>query len=60
MDRTVLPLITIFGGSGFLGTQVVQLLARKDYRVRVAVRRPDLAGHLRTLGPVRQHLVRSG
>jgi NADH dehydrogenase len=47
-------LVTIFGGSGFVGTQIVQLLARAGYRVRVAVRRPDLAGHLRTLGAVGQ------
>jgi len=47
-------LVTIFGGSGFVGTQVVQLLARAGYRVRVAVRRPDLAGHLRPLGNVGQ------
>lgn len=47
-------LVTIFGGSGFVGTQLVQLLARAGYRVRVAVRRPDLAGHLRPLGGVGQ------
>jgi len=47
-------LVTIFGGSGFVGTQIVQLLARAGYRVRVAVRRPDLAGHLRPLGAVGQ------
>ena len=47
-------LITIFGGSGFVGTQVVQLLARAGYRIRVAVRRPDLAGHLKPLGSVGQ------
>lgn len=46
--------VTIFGGSGFIGTQVVQLLARRGYRVRVAVRRPDLAGHVRPLGAVGQ------
>lgn len=46
--------VTIFGGSGFVGTQIVQLLARRGYRVRVAVRRPDLAGHLRPLGAVGQ------
>jgi uncharacterized protein YbjT (DUF2867 family) len=47
-------LVTIFGGSGFVGTQVVQLLARAGYRIRVAVRRPDLAGHLKPLGAVGQ------
>jgi uncharacterized protein YbjT (DUF2867 family) len=46
--------VTIFGGSGFLGTQVVQVLARKGYRIRVAVRRPDLAGHVKPLGMVGQ------
>ena len=47
-------LITIFGGSGFVGTQVVQLLARAGYRIRVALRRPDLAGHVKPLGNVGQ------
>ncbi len=47
-------LVTIFGGSGFVGTQIVQLLARAGYRVRVAVRRPDLAGHVKPLGAVGQ------
>lgn len=53
MDRAN-TLVTIFGGAGFVGTQIVQLLARKGYRIRVAVRRPDLAGHLKTLGGVGQ------
>jgi uncharacterized protein YbjT (DUF2867 family) len=53
MDRAN-TLVTVFGGSGFLGTQLVQLLARQGYRIRVAVRRPDLAGHLRPLGAVGQ------
>jgi NADH dehydrogenase len=53
MDRAN-NLVTIFGGSGFLGTQVVQLLARQGYRIRVAVRRPDLAGHVKPLGAVGQ------
>ncbi len=47
-------LVTIFGGSGFVGTQIVQVLARAGYRIRVAVRRPDLAGHVRLLGAVGQ------
>ncbi|MEQ1770923.1 MAG: complex I NDUFA9 subunit family protein [Devosia sp.] len=46
--------VTIFGGSGFVGTQLVQRLARAGYRIQVAVRRPDLAGHLRPLGGVGQ------
>ncbi len=47
-------LITVFGGSGFLGSHVVGVLARAGYRVRVAVRRPDLAGYLQPLGEVGQ------
>jgi len=43
-------LATIFGGSGFIGTQLTQELARRGYAVRVAVRRPDLAGHVRMFG----------
>lgn len=49
-------MVTLIGGSGFLGTQTVQQLVRLGYRVRVAVRRPDLAGHLKPLGPVSQIL----
>lgn len=53
-------LVTIFGGSGFLGRHLVQLLAKRGYRVRVACRRPDLAGHLQPLGNVGQiHAVQS-
>ncbi|MEO3997231.1 complex I NDUFA9 subunit family protein [Mesorhizobium sp. CAU 1732] len=48
------PLVTVFGGSGFLGRHVVRALARRGYRVRVAVRNPNLAGHLQPLGNVGQ------
>ncbi len=47
-------LVTVFGGSGFVGRHVVRDLAMRGYRVRVAVRRPDLAGFLRPLGMVGQ------
>ncbi len=47
-------LITIFGGSGFLGRHVVRALAKRRYRIRVAVRRPELAGYLQPLGTVGQ------
>jgi NADH dehydrogenase len=47
-------LVTVFGGSGFVGRHVVQALTRRGYRVRAAVRRPDLAGHLQPLGGVGQ------
>lgn len=53
-------LITVFGGSGFLGRHLVRALAKRHYRVRVAVRRPDLAGHLQPLGRVGQiHAVQA-
>jgi len=47
-------LVTVFGGSGFVGRHVVRALARRGYRVRVAVRRPDLARFLMTAGAVGQ------
>ncbi len=47
-------LVVIFGGSGFVGRHVVRALARRGYRIRVACRRPDLAGHLQPLGNVGQ------
>lgn len=47
-------LVTVFGGTGFLGRYIVRELARKGYRVRLAVRRPDLAGHLQPMGAVGQ------
>ncbi|MFK0332411.1 complex I NDUFA9 subunit family protein [Rhizobium sp. NPDC090275] len=48
------PLVTVFGGSGFVGRHVVRALAKRGYRIRVAVRRPDLAGFLQPLGNVGQ------
>ena len=47
-------LVTVFGGSGFVGRHTVRLLARQGFRVRAAVRRPDLAGHLQPMGGVGQ------
>src|SRR5258707_6600207 len=53
-------LVTVFGGSGFVGRSVVRALAKRDYRVRVAVRRPELAGHLQPVGRVGQiHAVQA-
>jgi uncharacterized protein YbjT (DUF2867 family) len=53
-------LVTIFGGSGFIGRNVVRALCKRDYRLRVAVRRPELAGHLQPLGKVGQiHAVQA-
>jgi len=60
---TAIPLetlVTVFGGSGFLGRHVVRALAKLGYRVRVAVRRPELAGFLQPLGQVGQiHAVQA-
>ena len=47
-------LVTVFGGSGFVGAQVVRALAKRGWRVRVAVRRPGLAYDLKPLGDVGQ------
>jgi uncharacterized protein YbjT (DUF2867 family) len=53
-------LVTVFGGSGFLGRNVVRALCKRDYRVRVAVRRPELAGYLQPSGKVGQiHAVQA-
>ena len=49
-------LVTVFGGSGFVGRHTVQPLARRGWRIRAAVRRPDLAGHLQPMGRVGQIL----
>ena len=46
--------VVVFGGSGFLGRHAVRALAREGWRVRAAVRRPDLAGHLQPMGAVGQ------
>ena len=47
-------LVTIFGGSGFLGRHVAEILAQQGWRVRIAVRRPDEALFTRTYGVVGQ------
>src|SRR5258707_15048502 len=53
-------LVTVFGGSGFLGRHVVRALCKRGYRVRIAVRRPELAGHLQPTGKVGQiHAVQT-
>jgi len=53
-------LVTVYGGSGFLGRHVVRALARAGYRIRVAVRRPELAGFLQPFGRVGQiHAVQA-
>jgi NADH dehydrogenase len=60
MASNLETLVTVYGGSGFIGRSVVRALCKRDYRVRVAVRRPELAGHLQPLGRVGQiHAVQA-
>ena len=60
MPSNIDTLVTVFGGSGFLGRHVVRALAKRQYRIRAAVRRPELAGHLQPLGRVGQiHAVQA-
>jgi NADH dehydrogenase len=60
MASNLETLVTVFGGSGFLGRNVVRALCKRDYRIRVAVRRPELAGHLQPVGKVGQiHAVQA-
>ena len=48
------PIVTIFGGSGFVGRYVAQRMARLGWRVRVAVRRPNEALFVKPYGVVGQ------
>ncbi|SEA89120.1 complex I NDUFA9 subunit family protein [Rubrimonas cliftonensis] len=48
------PIVTIFGGSGFVGRYVAQTMARRGWRVRVAVRRPNEALFVKPYGVVGQ------
>jgi uncharacterized protein YbjT (DUF2867 family) len=48
------PLVTVFGGSGFIGRHLVRRLCAKGWRVRVAVRRPNEALFLKPMGDVGQ------
>lgn len=43
-------LVTLFGGSGFIGRYAARSLVDAGYRVRIAVRRPHLAGAVRLAG----------
>ncbi|EYS95586.1 complex I NDUFA9 subunit family protein [Bartonella bacilliformis] len=47
-------LITVFGGSGFVGRHIVEALTKRGYRVRVAVRRPQKAYYMLQIGEVSQ------
>jgi NADH dehydrogenase len=47
-------LVTVLGGSGFVGRHAVRALAADGWRIRAATRRPDLAGYLQPMGAVGQ------
>ncbi|MDG3041483.1 complex I NDUFA9 subunit family protein [Roseicyclus marinus] len=47
-------LVTIFGGSGFVGRYIARRMAKEGWRVRVAVRRPNEALFVRPYGVVGQ------
>ena len=47
-------LVTIYGGSGFIGRYIARRLAKEGWRVRVAVRRPNEAGFVKPYGVVGQ------
>ncbi len=47
-------IVTVFGGSGFVGRSVVRALCKQGWRVRVAMRRPHLGGDLKLAGDVGQ------
>ncbi len=47
-------LVTIYGGSGFVGRYVARRMAGEGWRVRVAVRRPNEAMFVKTYGVVGQ------
>lgn len=49
-----MPIVTVFGGSGFIGRYVAKKLAKQGWRVRCAVRRPNEALFLRPYGDVGQ------
>jgi len=48
------PIVTIFGGSGFVGRYIAHRMARAGWRVRVAVRRPNEAMYVKPYGDVGQ------
>ncbi len=54
MKNTADKIVTIIGGSGFIGRYITRRLAKAGYRIRIAVRRPDLTGYLQPSGSAGQ------
>jgi NADH dehydrogenase len=53
-------IVTVVGGSGFVGRYIVKVLAQVGYTIRVIARNPDAAGHLKTAGEVGQIVLVRG
>lgn len=53
-------IITVVGGTGFVGRYVIKLLAQQGYSIRVIARNPDAALHLKTAGEVGQIVLTPG
>lgn len=53
-------IVTVIGGTGFVGRYVVKRLARRGYTIRVIARNPDAALHLKTAGEVGQIVLLPG
>ena len=49
-----MDIVTVFGGSGFIGRYVIREIAKTGARIRAAVRRPELANFLKPMGDVGQ------
>ena len=47
-------IVTIYGGSGFVGRYIARRLAKAGWRIRVAVRHPNEAMHVKSYGAVGQ------
>ena len=54
LEYKMAKLVTIFGGSGFIGRYIARRMAKQGWRVRVAVRRPNEALFVKTYGVVGQ------